>query len=200
MPREKSTKALPQAKKNASDNTAWLDPLQQQLKQNERHPLKLKYEGEDEKNLASSIDDVDEAYARIFESTGFSDRDAGNILLDQVIRAKPGMSQILNVNSAVAMINGIAPQDPLEGLLAGQMTIAHNLAAEFAKRAATTDFPQMADLYVNRTVKLMNVFARQMETLMKYRQKGQQKIVVQHVQVSEGGQAIIGDVHQGAKG
>jgi hypothetical protein len=37
----------------------------------------------------------------------------------------------------------------------------------------------------------------QMEALQRYRGKGEQKMVVEHVHVHQGGQAIVGSVHQG---
>ena len=40
----------------------------------------------------------------------------------------------------------------------------------------------------------------QMETLKRYRTGGEQKVTVQHVSVSEGGQAIVGNVTQPAGG
>jgi len=40
----------------------------------------------------------------------------------------------------------------------------------------------------------------QMEALKKYRGKGEQKMTVEHVHVHNGGQAIVGDVHQKAGG
>ncbi len=42
----------------------------------------------------------------------------------------------------------------------------------------------------------MRTFATQMETLKRYRTGGEQKVTVQHVSVSEGGQAIVGNVTQ----
>ena len=39
-----------------------------------------------------------------------------------------------------------------------------------------------------------------MGTLKKYRDGGQQKITVQHVDVKEGGQAIIGNINREAPG
>lgn len=51
-------------------------------------------------------------------------------------------------------------------------------------------------MYVNFITKLMRTSTNQIETLNKYRTKGKQKITVklQHVSVSDGGQAIVGDV------
>jgi hypothetical protein len=39
-----------------------------------------------------------------------------------------------------------------------------------------------------------------MEALKRYRSKRSQRIVVERVNVSEGGQAIVGDVHTGKRG
>jgi hypothetical protein len=37
------------------------------------------------------------------------------------------------------------------------------------------------------------------ETLMKYRRKGEQRVVVQHVNVNDGGKAIVGLFQSGAQ-
>src|ERR1700692_1425820 len=44
--------------------------------------------------------------------------------------------------------------------------------------------------------KLARTFVSQMEALKRYRTGGEQKVTVQHVSVSEGGQAIVGNVTQ----
>jgi hypothetical protein len=46
--------------------------------------------------------------------------------------------------------------------------------------------------------KLTRTYATQMEALKRYRMGGEQKVTVQHVSVSEGGQAIVGNVTQAA--
>ena len=48
------------------------------------------------------------------------------------------------------------------------------------------------DLNINRSTKLMRLYNETFETLNRYRRKGKQKIVVQHVNVNSGGQAIVG--------
>jgi hypothetical protein len=47
---------------------------------------------------------------------------------------------------------------------------------------------------------LARTYAMQMEALKRYRTGGEQKVTVQHVSVSEGGQAIVGNVTQPAGG
>ena len=48
--------------------------------------------------------------------------------------------------------------------------------------------------------KLTRTFATQMETLKRYRSKGQQIVRVERVTVNEGGQAIVGPVQHGGRG
>lgn len=134
-------------------------------------------------------------------TTGTTDPNAASRLLAQVINAQPGMENLGYANAAIALLQGIEPKDELEGMLASQMIAVHNLSMEYARRASGQNLSlDVSNSLISRTSKLMNIFTRQVETLQKYRSKGQQKIVVQHVQVSEGGQAIIGDVHQGGGG
>jgi hypothetical protein len=48
--------------------------------------------------------------------------------------------------------------------------------------------------------KLARTFTSQVETLRKLRNGGNQTVTVQHVNVSEGGQAIVGNVKTGGRG
>ena len=43
-------------------------------------------------------------------------------------------------------------------------------------------------------------YAKQIEALRKYRTGGEQKVTVEHVNISAGGQAIIGNVETGGRG
>jgi len=46
----------------------------------------------------------------------------------------------------------------------------------------------------------MRTYARQMEALIKYRKKGEQRIIVERVHVEQGGQAIVGsNIQQGGR-
>ena len=48
--------------------------------------------------------------------------------------------------------------------------------------------------------KLVRTFTTQIEALKRYRTGGQQRVVVEHVTVNEGGQAIVGSVSHGGVG
>jgi hypothetical protein len=95
----------------------------------------------------------------------------------------------------------ISPRDGLEGMLSAQIVAVHNQAMECLRRAMIKDQPfEIATRYRNQAVKLLRTYTAQMEALKKYRTGGQQKVTVEHVHVSQGGQAIVGAVHQGGGG
>ena len=69
------------------------------------------------------------------------------------------------------------------------------MAMEFSRRAMLNEqSTEGVDLNVNRLTKLMRAFSMHTDALMKYRGKGQQTIKVQHINVQDNAQAIIGDV------
>lgn len=133
---------------------------------------------------------------QMFETAGTHDLETGAFLINQAHMAQPEDSSTWANTSR--LMHEIAPQDGLEGMLASQMVAVHNMAMTCARRSMANDQrTEMVDRNINRVTKLMRTFTAQMEALQKYRSKGQQKITVQHVQVNQGGQAVIGDIHPG---
>ena len=101
------------------------------------------------------------------------------------------------INFALAVIAGIEPKDELETMLAMQMVAIHLATMTFTRRLAhveTLDQQHGSERALN---KLARTFAMQLEALKRYRTGGEQKVVVQHVNVNEGGQAIVGTVDRG---
>jgi len=98
----------------------------------------------------------------------------------------------------LAMHQGIEPKDTIESLLAAQMVATHNMAMEYSKRAMVSgQHPDDVNANINRVTKLMRTLTTQVEALNKYRTGGKQTIQVQHVNVNEGGQAVVGNVQGG---
>ena len=128
-----------------------------------------------------------------FLSTG--EEDVRKYLIRQLVTSLPDfsrddMSKI--VTNSMALINGINPRDQVEAMIAVQMIAIHNLAMELIKTASRGDNGMRIDHYTNLANKAMRTFTMQMEILGKYRNKGKQKIIVEHVTVNAGGQAIVG--------
>jgi hypothetical protein len=153
------------------------------------------------KDNALECDAKGDDESRLFiEMFGIDDKKTFDLLLTQAFSSGSLGNADDKYNSIMPLLLDIAPQDALEGMLAVQMVASHNLAMEMTKRALVDG--QTVDgvtQNVNRATKLMNVFKSQVETLQKYRNKGQQVIKVQHVTVNDGGQAIVGNV-KGGKG
>lgn len=101
------------------------------------------------------------------------------------------------LNQTLALIRGIAPQDPVEAMLAVQMSAVHTATLTYARRTASADTYLEIEMYEKAFNRLSRTFIAQMETLKKYRTGGEQKMTVEHVHVHEGGQAIVGNVRGG---
>jgi hypothetical protein len=104
--------------------------------------------------------------------------------------------------SATAMLAELQPTNATEAMLAAQMIGTQRAAMRFLTRATLAEQTfQGADANVLRATRLMRVFNEQVETMAKLKGKsGQQRVVVEHVTVAAGGQAIVGTVIPGGRG
>ena len=102
-----------------------------------------------------------------------------------------------DANSVSVLLHDIAPQDAVEGMLAVQMVAAHSAAMRCLKVAVSSNqtLPGM-QASINMATKLMRTYTAQVEALNKHRNKAKQTVIVKHVHVHEGGQAIVGNVAQ----
>jgi len=138
---------------------------------------------------------------RIF---GTNDEDSTLALGRQVaglVPTKDGKLDSQNLKWALTTVYGICPKDELEGLLAVQMVGVHRLAIECLRRASVEGQTAVVmDANVNHATKLLRTFTAQMEVLNRHRGKVSQQVLVGNVNVSEGGQAIVGSVSHDGRG
>lgn len=100
-------------------------------------------------------------------------------------------------NLAFNAAETIKAKDATEQMLAHQMAAAHKAALELlAKSSSQRDTVEQARL-ANTAARLMDTYQRAMLTLNRIRTGGKQLVTVQHVSVSDGGQAVIGNVLAG---
>jgi hypothetical protein len=105
------------------------------------------------------------------------------------------------VNALIGALHGLKPRDELESSLIAQMATTHALAMETLARAANADRLDIHERLANSANKLMRTFSAQLEALSRYRGKvTQQKVIVEHVHVEAGGQAVVGAVQTGGEG
>ncbi len=99
------------------------------------------------------------------------------------------------LNAALAAVEGIGPTDEVEAMLAVQMVATHETALAMLTRAKHADLTPMLQECGSLAVKLLRTFTAQVEALARLRRGGEQRVIVQHVNVNEGGQAIVGAVN-----
>lgn len=100
------------------------------------------------------------------------------------------------LNSLIGFVQGIEPQDTVEAALAAQMAAIHDNVMLFARRLAHADTISESDSAERTVNRLARTFTAQVEALKKYRSSGEQVVRVERVNVSEGGQAIVGNVQR----
>jgi hypothetical protein len=119
-------------------------------------------------------------------------------LLTQLSKATSGGPNIneADLNFMVSVIKGIEPRDQVESMLAAQMATVHMAMLRFIQHLPKIENLPQQDGAERAINKFARTFTAQMEALKRYRTGGEQKVTVQHVSVSEGGQAIVGNVTQ----
>jgi hypothetical protein len=130
---------------------------------------------------------------------GASEPDFVQPFLTQLINAgsKGPNVDAAGVNFMLSVVKGIEPRDQVEAMLAAQMAAVHVATMTFARRLNHVENIPQQDSAERALNKLARTFATQMEALKRYRTGGQQRVVVEHVTVNAGGQAIVGAVQAG---
>jgi hypothetical protein len=144
-------------------------------------------------------------------SLNHADEEVGGLLLMEAFgTADPGFvqglmvqlgniaynGQVLNeneLNFMLSIVKGIAPRDEVEAMLAAQMAATHKATMTLARRLNHAENIPQQDSAERAFNKLARTFAAQVETLKRYR-GGEQTMRIGSVTVSDGGQAIVGNV------
>lgn len=98
------------------------------------------------------------------------------------------------VNSMLAVVSGVAPQNEVEGMLAVQMAASHQLAMTLMARVGRAEHIPVLESNGNMALKLLRISREHAEALAKLRRGGNQTVRVEHVHVHSGGKAIVGNV------
>jgi hypothetical protein len=144
-----------------------------------------------------------EFFERMAEVTGVVEPSLHVKLMNQIANTSPDTEgrAVEAVNDGLALLHGINPQNAIEGMLAVQMVGTHNIALEMMRRAIIKgQSSEEVNRKINLSTKLLRTFTSQVEALQKMRNRGQQTVRVEHVTVNAGGQAIVGNVKNGAGG
>lgn len=144
--------------------------------------------------------DPEIANALMLDAFGTTDEGFFDGLCKQLINTlkseNPAVAQ-QDFDFMVSVVAGIEPKDQVEAMLAAQMAAVHMQTMTFARRLSNVETLDQQNSAERAFNKLARTFTAQMEALNRHRGKGQQKMIVEHVHVYEGGQAIVGNVQGG---
>lgn len=100
----------------------------------------------------------------------------------------------------VEAISAIGTTYGLESMLAAQMLSVHQLQQRSMAYANAIGSLELKTYYTNAAIKLTNCFVQQANMLAKLRGAGVQKIIVERVDVHQGGKAVVGNIHASSVG
>lgn len=102
------------------------------------------------------------------------------------------------LNMALDTAETIGARNGAEQMVAHQMAAAHRMSLDLLAQAGNTRDTIEKCRLVSAAAKLMDLYQKAMLTVNRLHTGGQQTVTVQHVQVTDGGQAVInGAVHTG---
>ena len=132
---------------------------------------------------------------------------------DRILKAAGGnavleglVAQIVNVGApgkrgdgsaadfALGFMDAMKPRDAAEAALIAQMAVAHQTVMMLAGRLNRAEMIPLAEAADRAFNKAARTYTAQMETLKRYRSKGQQVVRVERVEIKDGGQAVVGNV------
>lgn len=157
-----------------------------------------------DKSAATSPDHPNGAddCARIMEMLGTTDLNFAKGIYTQLISASSrgdGRYDAVGFFFSLAAIKSKKPKDQFQAMLVAQATVTHVLTMKLATQLAEADHLALQDSAERAYNKLARTFIMQLEAINRLETGGEQKVTVQNVSVSEGGQAIVGNVTQGAR-
>ena len=137
--------------------------------------------------------------ALLMQEIGARDVAFGSPFLAQLVSAASGADKPNNVvaNFLLAAVKDARPRDAAEAMLAAQMAAVHVATMRIAGQLAGATMIPHQEAAARGLNTLARTYAAQMDTLKRYRSKGEQKVTVHHVTVNDGGQAVVGNLGGG---
>lgn len=110
---------------------------------------------------------------------------------------KEKKQKLNNARQVVEILaNSLGAENLLQNMLVTQLLGVHELQQKLLPLAnRSTNYPEHNQYYVNAITKLSNVFIQQINALQKLQGTSHQKVTVEYLHVSDGGNAIIGQVN-----
>lgn len=201
--KDKSTKGLPAPKRKPEPNEqlaidaarASIAAMPPRFEAN----TKIKADG-DKTQIAQGPkhSDMEGWKARFMAAFGTSSSIVVNVEVERVAKAfrqLDGSIDAAELDTVIAIVSGQQPKNELEAMVVCQMAVTHALAMRSFGNLNRSKEIHQQDSNALTIARLTKAFASQVDALAKLRRGGEQRVVVEHVHVYPGGQAIVGTVN-----
>lgn len=118
-----------------------------------------------------------------------SDPEIANEIFAKGFAAVPGQNAATNANLIAQLLADAPPQDLTEAKLILQANALYFQGMAYLNRAEQQNMITQCEFYIKNAMKLLRLHNETVEALCKFRRRGEQRAVVQHVNVE--GQAIV---------
>jgi hypothetical protein len=129
----------------------------------------------------------------ICELTGTANKEIGDHIVLRGVLALCGDNAPEKQNIILQTLAEYQPRDQHEARLCVQSTALYDHGMKYLHQAEANKRFDQSEFYLKNATKLLRLHNETIEALSKYRRGGTQNVVVQHVQVNDGGQAIVGN-------
>jgi len=161
--------------------------------------LKL-VEGEDKKILAADTTDLTKWLGELANALASNNYDVCMGMLRHIAIATSNSPGADAANAMLSFIAETKPRDQIEARLAMQMDAVHDAVMKAKRRLDMAKTEPELDREANRLTKFVRASCGLVLTYKNYHTAGPQTVTVQNVSVSDGGQAIVGNVTQTPRG
>ena len=134
----------------------------------------------------------------LMKALGTCNIDFKNGILRQLANVHAPGEKEAGLNFCMSVVAGIEPRDQTETMHAALMAVTYEAAMNSAAYLARAETYLDLDNAQRMLNKLVRSFTDLTNSLRGYRSSGEQTVTVQNVSVSEGSQAIVGNVTQQA--
>jgi hypothetical protein len=141
---------------------------------------------------------LEQYYGVVKELTATQDNELAEDICRSAVSAMPKENDTArNINTIYQALADFAPQDAIEAKLCLQATALYSQGMQYLSKAERASMVQTAEMFMKFAIKLLRLHNETIEALNRHRRKGEQKVVVQHVNVENGGKAIVGNLIAG---
>lgn len=135
----------------------------------------------------------EEYFNTVSEITGTMNEMLGQQLIQQAVEASPQAKKIdVKAEAVSAALSEMQPKDAIEGMLVTQLIALHNQMMDYMRKSIEVDWQVQES--ISRYLKINRQFLACLHGLQRYRNRGQQNVVFQNVNVGSDSQAIVGCV------